>query len=317
MVENLYQWMRERIWKFINWYIEREYIMNKLTFSFNFGSTCDEFADMVLSLIYRVKFNRPLSIYADWKFTRNKTLELYQNHHESSMERNRIRIENFWSFLHVLKQREAPLVHFTTVFDWSHTSIQYLSYLSTITHLSLLRLYAMETVNESTVTLLLDSMPGLISLSLDVSLDEEQTNHVADTVNTNGDSSDGNSVILKHKHHKLRVLDLGRCRSQFKYLLDMPELSHLMLSRMVGGKYRNSWDRLWSRCFEDNFLYLPSLQYISVDSKTIALIDITDGSSESGASSNSKRTDSLKYFCQCSRHARHAISVPESLRAPP
>ena len=328
MVENLYQWMRERIWNFINWYIERQFVLKKLTFSFNFGSTTDEFADMMLSLISRVEFKRPLAVYADWKFTRNKTLELYQNHRESSMERNRIRIENFWHFLHVLRQREAPLVQFTTVFDWSHTSIQYLSSISSITHLSLLRLYAMETVSESTVSLLFNSLPNLVFLNLEVSVDEETQAAPLQNVDRNAadvqenpnevveNDSRTNSIdhrTERHYHQNLRILDLSRCRSHFKFALDMPQLQHLKLSRMVGGKYRNTWDRLWSRCFEENFNTLPRLQCITVDSKNV---DLINDEVDDFVAIARKRLESLKHFCQCSKHARHGVALSDGLWLP-
>ena len=309
MVENLYQWMRNRVWNFINWYVEKQFVVRKLIFSFNFGSVNDEFADMVLSLVYRVEMHHQLSIFADWKFTRNKTLALYKNHNESTVEQNRIRIENFWHFLDVLRQRKAVLVQFTTTFDWSHTSIQNISTFTTITHLSLMRLYAMETIREESITLLLMSLPNLIYLSLDVFIDNENDSEApyANPINQIDQESGEEFPFSKgvHRHKGLKVLDLTKCRNSFfSYILDMPQLSHIKLSRITGPKFTNFWDRLWKRCFEDSYKTLPSLQCITVDNRVITF-DISDSIKTETIEIENRWTGNLKLFCQCYRHARN------------
>ena len=289
MVEKLYEWMRGKIWLFINWWIDRQFKLRKLVFAFNFGTTEDEFAEMIISFVYRVDYCKQVEIIADWKFTMNKTLELYQSHQESSEECNRLRVEYFWRFLQILHQRDAPVTHLTTVFDWSECSIQCISNLNFLTHLALTKLYAMESVHEKRVVSLLQSMPNLVSLNLEVNLD-------LNLVSKNIIQPQPIPQDVSLKHCKLQYLDLTRCRNSLMCYLSMPELRTLRLSRTTTKGF-HSWDQIWLKCFRHAIPNLPKLTRISVQSRN-RVQDFFVSEQENSWE------HSLNYICQCELHSK-------------
>ena len=288
MVEKLYEWMRGKIWLFINWWIDQQFKLRKLVFAFNFGTAEDEFAEMIISFVYRVEYCKQVEIFADWKFTMNKTLELYQSHQESSDECNRLRVEYFWRFLQILHQRDAPVTHLTTVFDWSECSIQYISNLNFLTHLALTKLFAMESVSEERVISLLDSLPNLISLNLEVNIDMP-------VVSNNIIQQPLPSQDTCLKHYKLQYLDLTRCRNSLMCYLHMPQLRALRISRSTTKSF-HTWDQVWVKCFQDALPSLPKLTRISVQSRSRV--------QDFYASEDNSWQHSLNYICQCEIHTK-------------